>query len=160
MTRPSATSGLAGPLVSVPYRFTAAIVRQVVREPGPGVYALGRDDSGFLIGYVGRSDHSVRDRLAGHERKGEFDYFIVRYANSAESAYRLECAFWHASIESGGRLVNVIHPATPRDLGLQCPYCHFASHVCRLLAPLITKDCTGPSRDYARPNVTGERGSK
>ena len=138
MKRTSATSGPSGSLVSVPYRFTAAVVRQVVCEPGPGVYALGRDDGGFLIGYVGRSDHSVRDRLAGHERMGEFDYFIVRYANSAESAYRLECAFWHASIEGGGRLANVIHPAAPRDLGLQCPYCHFALHVRRLLAPLVT----------------------
>jgi hypothetical protein len=129
----SATSGVFGPLVAVPHLFTAAVIRRVVVEPGPGAYVLGDDDGGFTIGYVGRSDRSVRDRLIGHERLGEFDYFIVRYARSPEGAHLLECAFWHASVDAERQLGNLIHPAAPRGLGLQCPYCHFATHVRRLL---------------------------
>lgn len=146
ITVTSSASGPEGPLVAVPHRFTAAVVRRVVLLPGPGAYALGRDDGGFTVEYVGRSDHSVRDRLARHERLGDFDYFIVRYPRGSQSAYLLECAFWHASVDGGRQLENVIHPAAPRGFGLECPYCHFATHVRGLLAAQITEDHMTPKQ--------------
>lgn len=142
----SSTSGPSGPLVAVPHLFTPAIVRRIISGAGPGAYALGRDDGGFVVGYVGRSDHSVRERLVAHERLVEFDYFIARSADNAGGAFQLECAFWHACLEAGRPLANIIHPGRPRGSGLECPYCHFATNVRRLLAAQISEEPISSSR--------------
>lgn len=118
----------------IPILFTPSVVRQTILQ-SPGAYVLGDWEAGaFRIGYVGRSDEDVRQRLAGHERLGEFGYVIVRYAPGAVEAFWSECEFWHACHQTGITVVNRIHPAAPRGSGLACPYCHFATHVGRLLA--------------------------
>ena len=121
------------PTLAIPHLFSPGVVRRVVTPGRAGAYALGYDNGGFVVGYVGRSDHSVCDRLATHERLGEFDYFIVRYARGPVAAFALECEYWHACRQSGLALANVIHPAAPRGSGAACPYCHFATHVQGLL---------------------------
>ena len=114
--------------------FSPRVVRRVVPAGWAGAYALGYCGGlGFVAGYIGRSDRCVRNRLANHERLGEFDAFVVRLAPSAGGAFNAECELWHAYNQAGTLLRNIVHPGTPRRAGLVCPYCHFARYVRRLL---------------------------
>lgn len=123
-----------GSLVTA-YAFAPGVVRRLLLDGCPGAYALGHlDGLAFVPGYVGRSDASVRQRLATHERLGEFDYVTVRYAADAEAAFAIECELWHGCRDAGLPLVNLIHPASPRAAALVCPYCDFARQVRRLLS--------------------------
>lgn len=116
-----------------PRLFCPSVVRCAVEADSPGVYILGHDDGGFVAGYVGRADSSLRSRLAGHELLGEFDYFMFRYARNAAEAFRLECELWHACRQSAADLGRSVHPAAPRGSGLECAYCYFAEHIQAIL---------------------------
>lgn len=111
------------------YPFTPRVVREVVAAWRVGAYVLGHCDGDFVPGYIGRSDRSLRERLADHPLCGQFDYFVLRYAINAANAYVAECELWHGSTQSGYCIENRIHPASPRDTGLVCPYCEFANRV-------------------------------
>lgn len=115
--------------------FSAGVVRETVVGGCKGAYTLGSLVGGvYTVGYVGRSDRCVRERLVAHELLGEFDAFAVRYADDAPNAFVLECAFWHELHDAGLPMLNRVHPATPRHSGLACPYCAFARGVEQLLA--------------------------
>lgn len=127
--------------------FSPRVVRRVIPPGRAGAYALGHSGGlGFVAGYVGRSARCVCERLAAHERLGEFDAFVVRLAPGAEGAFNAECELWHAYHQTGTLLRNLVHPATPSGAGLICPYCHFARHVRHLL---LTEP-SGRSRRSAR----------
>lgn len=118
-----------------PHFFTPRFVRRFVVHERPGAYLLGAlSGSDFTVGYVGRSDRCVRDRLLRHELLGEFDVFAVRYARTANEAFSLECAFWHTLADRGHALQNVLHPAVPRNSRVTCPYCRFANGMVDLFA--------------------------
>ena len=110
--------------------FSPDVVRETVAGVCKGAYTLGSlVDGVYTVGYVGRSDRCVRERLVAHELLGEFDAFTVRYADDAPNAFVLECAFWHELHDAGLPMLNRVHPATPRHSGLTCPYCAFARDV-------------------------------
>jgi hypothetical protein len=121
------------PRFTLAYSFTPKFVRAVIGPDRVGAYALGNISGDFNAGYVGRSDRCLRERLAGHERLGEFAYFIVAPAQDVAAAFQSECALWHACIQSGHHLENRVHPAAPRTRGLVCPYCEFAEQAIRVL---------------------------
>jgi hypothetical protein len=51
----------------LPRRFTPEVVRLVVEPGWPGAYALGRSrEDQFEIGYVGRSNTCLQNRLVTH----------------------------------------------------------------------------------------------
>jgi len=114
----------------LPRRFTPEVVRLVVEPGRPGAYALGHSRVGqFEIGYVGRSDTCLQNRLVTHNYLWRFDYFIFQQAADEYEAYALECEFWHSFKD---QVRNLIHPASPQGSGLGCQYCGFASSIVRL----------------------------
>lgn len=119
-------------MLAIPMKFTPSVIRAIVLPDKPGVYALGNDENGFKVGYVGRSDYCLQNRLATHNHLYSFDYFIFKYASCVEEAFELECRFWHASKEK--KITNQIHPASPTNSGLRCPYCSFAEHMIKMFA--------------------------
>lgn len=119
-------------LVATPQLFVPQVIRKVVKADCPGVYVLGNDKNGLDYGYVGRSDTCLRSRLLTHNHLYEYEYFIFTYAKNAQEAFWLESQWWHNCRGSG--VSNLIHPASPSGTGLECPYCHFASHVKNALA--------------------------
>lgn len=121
------------PKFTLAYSFTPTFVRHVIGPGRVGAYTLGHIDSDFIPGYVGRSDRCLRERLAGHEQLGAFDYFIVRLGHDLAGAFQAECALWHTCIQKGHRLENRAHPARPRGIELVCPYCEFAEQAIRAL---------------------------
>lgn len=98
-----------------------AIEKQVSRT-SPGNYALGyvKDDGGFIVQYVGRSDTDVNDRLK--DWVGKYKSFKYSYATSAKTAFEKECNNFH---DFGGtqKLANDIHPDRPNGSGWKCPRC-------------------------------------
>ncbi|MDA2627280.1 hypothetical protein PDQ36_29445 [Bacillus cereus] len=119
-------------MLAIPTKFTPNIVRNVVEPDKPGVYALGNDRNGFKVGYVGRSDACLQSRLANHNYLYHFDYFIFKYAENVKDAFYFECHFWHASQDK--QITNLIHPASPKNSRLKCPYCSFANGISKLFA--------------------------
>lgn len=117
-------------MLAIPRKFTPVVIKDVVKPNEPGVYALGHDDNGFKIGYVGRSDQCLQSRLATHNHLYQFDYFIFKYASSIYEAYYYECQFWHACNDT--EIANIIHPASPSNSALSCPYCNFAKNMSKL----------------------------
>ena len=76
-------------------------------ETRPGVYVLGREQSGTFSGlYVGRSDTDLKRRLAEHLPAREANSFIrlyapdrfhFQYTATAYEAYRMECSLFHSA---------------------------------------------------------------
>jgi hypothetical protein len=111
----------------LPRLFLPEIVRSKVLLKRPGVYLLGNDEAGFAVKYVGRSDKCLRNRLATHNHLFTYDYFAFMYAKDEREAFFLECQLWHTFQKSS--LNNFIHPASPVNSGIKCPYCHFSKEV-------------------------------
>lgn len=115
--------------------FVPSVVRMTVPTGTPGVYLLGQvagAGSTFVPHYVGRSDFDVRQRLMRHEKLTLATHFCVRLCRSAEDAFMRECFYWHA-LRDEQRLMNAIHPDSPDQTGLHCPYCSAAEHFSRHL---------------------------
>lgn len=115
-----------------PRLFLPEIVRSHVKPRRPGVYMIGNNEKGFDIKYIGRSDKCLQNRLATHNLLYKYDYFVFRYAKDPAHAYQLECQLWHSLPDR--ELRNAIHPASPKNSQLECPYCHFVWHINRILA--------------------------
>jgi hypothetical protein len=118
---------------ALPIVFTSRSV--LVNAPRrPGAYVLGNFTiTDFIVGYIGRSDESLRHRLAFHERLGQFAFAVWRVAPTSQKAFFLECEFWHAAMQQGMPLENRIHPAIPRGSTDVCPICHFGRYACSAL---------------------------
>lgn len=107
-----ASTGLNGP-----YALTAEVIDRVVTRTSPGAYALGRVDADgvFRVGYVGRSDSNVGDRL--HDHVGKYAKFKYGYHNTAKAAFDKECRLYHDFNPPG----NDVHPSAPRGADWDCP---------------------------------------
>ena len=105
--------------------FLPYVVRALVPPGVTGVYLLGRvaaECGAFIPRYVGRSDSDIRQRLSGHEKLALTTHFCVQLCGSPEEAFMRECFYWHA-LRDEALLFNTIHPDSPGQAGLQCPYC-------------------------------------
>lgn len=110
--------------------FSPETIRRVVSPDKCGVYALGdMEDGEFQVKYVGRSDSCLRTRLLTHNHMYEFTYFYFLYMDSPAAAYRFESRWWHACVDFGVPVINKIHPDSPSNAFLTCPYCRFAQNV-------------------------------
>jgi hypothetical protein len=147
-----ASARLIGGVIVHP--FAPNVVRKTVVANCPGAYALGSLICGvFSRGYVGRSDHCVRERLATHELLGQFEVFEVQYARDAMSAFLLECAYWHEARDSGRLLANKSHPAAPRKTKLRCAYCEFAEGAYQYSRPKRARTKKRPNGSVFGSNV-------
>lgn len=109
--------------------YVPSVVRMLVPSGMPGVYLLGRvtaTDNSFVPRYIGRSDFNLRQRLANHEKLPLTTHFCFHPCESIEESFTRECFYWHALCDEPW-LLNSIHPDSPSQTGLQCPYCS-ASH--------------------------------
>lgn len=111
------------------------VVRQVVAPGKSGVYMLGdMIENEFQIRYVGRSDSCLQTRLLNHNHLYKFSYFYFLYTDSPKEAFRLEAKWWHACVDFDIPIINKIHPDSPGNAGLVCPYCQFAQSVKQSIA--------------------------
>ena len=112
--------------MAIPYRFTPDVIKSVVPKNVIGTYALGNDEQGqFSIKYVGRSDISLRKRLLTHNYLFKYSYFIFFCTKTKYVAFIIESKWWHDCKNSNEQLVNVIHPDSPSQMNVVCPYCQF-----------------------------------
>jgi len=105
-----------------PYELDKDIIDEKVTKKSPGNYALGRKrdtDGTFLIGYVGRADKDLNDRLKKWAGKTKRPLFKFSYANSPKEAFEKECHNWHDFDPPD----NKIHPDRPKDATWRCPRC-------------------------------------
>lgn len=98
---------------------TPAVVRALVPPNRPGVYMLLQMQSPL---YVGRSDHCLQTRLAGHPLLSMATHVSWETCGTPQEAYRLESAWFHALGVTAG-LLNQIHPARPAGEPNSCPFC-------------------------------------
>ena len=112
------------------YLFLPESIRKFVLPGKCGVYVLGEMiDGEFVVKYVGRSDSCLRTRLLTHNYLYSYSYFYFLYMDSPEDAFRLESQWWHACVDFDIPIINKIHPDSPVNAGLVCPYCQFAQSV-------------------------------
>lgn len=117
------------------YRLTPWMVRALIPPNYIGTYRLFQ--GGLNVAepsYVGRSDTCLRRRLEMHARGQRAAYFDYDIHHTAEQAYVVECAAYHAYPTA----TNLIHPARPISAVMVCPFCsptirHVRAH--RLVAP-------------------------
>lgn len=97
-------------------------VRTVIPSAATGFYRLGViEDGEFRPRYFGRSDRELRSRLLTHRReRPEMTHFAPMVTSTIRRAFELECREWHLRGES---MENEIHPASPRHIAYDCPYC-------------------------------------
>jgi len=101
------------------YRLSPWLIRVLIPEAYIGTYSLFKHEKAELI-YVGRSDTCLQKRLLQHAYVGRADYFRYNIQWTPEKAFIAECSAYHVSI-SGTE--NLIHPARPKGVFLQCPFC-------------------------------------
>ena len=112
------------------FLFLPEVIRTVVSGKHAGVYALGDVENGeFVIKYVGRSDSCLQTRLLSHNYLYKFSYFFFEYAKNPVDAFHKESKWWHACVDFDIPIINKIHPDSPANAGLVCPYCQFAQSV-------------------------------
>jgi hypothetical protein len=85
----------------------------------PGTYVLYH---GKVPVYVGRSDTSLRRRLATHPLRARCTHFSAVNTATRRQAFTLEC-LWYHQISSGTPNLNQIHPAKPSLPPATCPIC-------------------------------------
>lgn len=109
------------------FLFLPEVIRLVVKKGKAGVYALGDVvDDEFSVGYVGRSDTCLQTRLLSHNYLYDFSYFYFQYVETPAEAYAQEAGLWHACVDYGIPIRNRIHPDSPVNAHLKCPYCQSA----------------------------------
>ena len=119
---------------AIAYRCTPDVIRDVIAPGKIGAYALGNmENEEFSIKYIGRSDKSLRNRLLSHNYMYHFDYFIFQCTTTVEEAFKLEAKWWHSCRMNHVKIVNRIHPDSPNEMNLRCPYCNFSYHLSQLL---------------------------
>lgn len=132
-------------------RFALPLVSRTVRVLVPpetiGAYLLLYRS---LPIYVGRSDLCVQTRLATHPLIGVATHFVWEPCRSRIAAFTLESVWFHR-LDGAVGVVNMIHPASPEESGVRCPFCHAGDDhaLARALAPrsasLFTgEDCLDP----------------
>lgn len=104
-----------------PFSLDSDTVTEKVTKTSAGNYALGRknDEGTFLVGYVGRSDSDVKDRLLHWADNSNRPLFKFSYASSPKAAFEKECQNYH-DFEPPG---NDIHPDKPNGTNRKCPVC-------------------------------------
>ena len=84
-----------------------------------GIYFLGSFHQGkFVVGYVGRSDGSLKKRLLTHNHFCKFDFFSFELVNSMREGFILETEYFYLN---AGNTLNKIHPNRPRNLIMEHP---------------------------------------
>jgi hypothetical protein len=108
------STGLHGP-----HTLSNAGIDAAAQGIGPGAYALGEVNQAgtFVVSYVGRSDEDLNARLKDHV--GTYRHFKYGFLQSAEAAYKKECAMYHDFSPPG----NSVHPARPKGSWLACHVC-------------------------------------
>jgi hypothetical protein len=104
-----------------PFKLDTGTINTKVTRKSPGNYALGEKNGNgtFTVGYVGRSDSDVRERLISWVDKTRRPLFKFSYATSAKAAFEKECNNYHDFNPSG----NSSHPARPEGSNWRCPRC-------------------------------------
>lgn len=104
-----------------PYKMDTNTIDAKVTRTSPGNYALGKkDNSGiFLVGYVGRSDTDVGNRLKSWIKNTTRPLFKFSYAISPKVAFEKECTNYHDFNPTG----NGVHPQRPDNMYWKCPKC-------------------------------------
>ena len=104
-----------------PYKLDTETIDENVTKKSPGNYALGKkDDEGtFLVGYVGRADSDVNERLKSWLEKTKRPLFKFSYATSAKATFEKECENYHDFDPPA----NDVHPDRPNGTYWKCPRC-------------------------------------
>lgn len=107
------------------YRLKPWFIRALIPSGLIGTYVLYVNDSlGYRPVYTGRSDTDLRRRLINHPLMGHATHFDYDVFNSPEKAFIVECAKYHISTDI---YLNQIHPATPANSNIKCPFCNLSS---------------------------------
>lgn len=107
------------------FRFTRASVQTLLPRGVPGAYILlrAREGADATPIYVGRSDTCLQTRLTGHPHKRHATHFIFAPTGTAKRAFWLEAALYHQLNTDDMQILNQVHPASPQNSGLTCPFC-------------------------------------
>lgn len=120
-----------------PYTYDKETVEEEVLPNEIGNYALGyKEGYSFKVGYVGRSDSDVQQRLFDHlnEDDDQYEYgythFMFSYAKNKKVAFEKECKNWHDFGGEKDKLTNDIHPDKPDGTDYKCPVdgCIYSIH--------------------------------
>lgn len=116
VTRAMATTGLLGP-----FRLAYDEINKAIPRVAPGVFMLGHKgpDGRFYVGYVGRADSDIRDRLL--QLIGSGNLFKYRCSSTTEAAFHAECELFHDFQPPANRM----HPDRPPGTNWECPRCRF-----------------------------------
>jgi len=100
------------------YKFTKEEISEKVPNE-KGIYFLGNlKNKKFVVGYVGRSDFSLKKRLLSHNHFDKFNFFSFFVTRTKREAFFLETEYWYLLKES---TINKIHPNVPQNMVMEYP---------------------------------------
>ena len=102
------------------FRLTPATVRVLLPPGFPGAYLLLKAQNPI---YVGRSDTCLQTRLTRHPLRRRATHFIFAPTGNAKRAFWLEAAWYHRLSGQTPAIQNQLHPASPANSNLRCPFC-------------------------------------
>ena len=109
---------LSLPTLVGPYALSQHLVDDTVRGKVAGVFALSAKEGGAVnLRRIGRADDDLAAAL--REFIGLYSHFSCAAADSAESAYAMECRLHHAWTLPE----NPSHPTRPSESAEGCPVC-------------------------------------
>jgi len=129
------------------FRFTRDVIRATIPSGVVGTYCLIADAEPI---YIGRSDHCVLTRLAGHPLTGQATHFVWEPSRCTWQAFCLESFWWHR-IEQYPSLRNAIHPARPAGVTRPCPFCEKRdAKSLRRMLPWLAADSATPTKSFTQ----------
>lgn len=100
------------------YKLEDSIIKKEAPD-AKGVYFLGNIINGnFVIGYVGRSDNSLKSRLLNHNHNKKFKFFSFETVRTKRDGFLLETENWYLL---KFMTINKIHPNKPKNLDMEHP---------------------------------------
>ena len=101
------------------YRLSSWLIKLLIPRGYIGTYSLYRRGQTKPV-YIGRSDTCLRNRLLCHAQAKRADYFDYDIQWTREKCFIAEYSAYHSLL---GKTDNIIHPAPPKGLQIQCPFC-------------------------------------
>ena len=109
-----------------PFQLADSIIDAVINDIGPAVFLLRRiEETSEYARYralIGRTDCNLAETLKGW-LDSDYRVFSFQYVESADAAFRQQCAMWHELDGPKGKLDNERQPAPNDGQITQCPIC-------------------------------------
>ena len=109
-----------------PFQLADSVINAVINNTGPAVFLLRRIEEtpeyAHYRALIGRTNRNLVETLK-QWLDSDYRVFSFQYVESADDAFRQQCAMWHQLEVPNGKLNNKGHPEPDDGQITPCPVC-------------------------------------